>query len=45
MRYAFAPFLVLAIAFIVIGMTGQRAFIYIGIAFLILAMVMMKRRR
>lgn len=32
MRYLFAPFLVLAIAFIALGASGQRVFIYIGIA-------------
>lgn len=40
MRYSFAPFLALAIAFIAIGVTGQRTFIYIGIVFLILALAM-----
>lgn len=32
MRYSFAPFLAFAIAFIAIGVTGQRTFIYIGIS-------------
>lgn len=45
MRYAFAPFLVLAIAFIALGISSQRAFLYIGIAFLILALVMLWKRR
>jgi LPXTG-motif cell wall-anchored protein len=45
MRYRFAPFLALAIAFIAIGVTGQRTFIYIGIVFLILALVMLRKRR
>jgi LPXTG-motif cell wall-anchored protein len=45
MRYSFAPFLALAIAFIAIGVTGQRTFIYIGIVFLILALVMLRKRR
>ncbi|HZI88253.1 MAG TPA: LPXTG cell wall anchor domain-containing protein [Pyrinomonadaceae bacterium] len=45
MRYSFAPFLALAIAFIAIGVTGQRTFIYIGIVFLILALVMFRKRR
>jgi hypothetical protein len=42
-RYSFAPFLVLAISFIAIGITGQRVFIYIGVAFLVLALVMMRK--
>ena len=45
MRYSFAPFLALAIAFIAIGVTGQRTFIYIGIVFLILPLVMLRKRR
>ena len=45
MRYRFAPFLALAIAFIAIGVTGQRTFVYIGIVFLILALVMLRKRR
>jgi len=45
MRFSFAPFLALAIAFIAIGVTGQRTFIYIGIVFLILALVMLRKRR
>jgi hypothetical protein len=42
-RYRFAPFLALAIAFIAIGISGQRAFIGIGVAFLVLAVVMMRK--
>jgi hypothetical protein len=38
-------FLVLAIAFIVIGLSGQRAFIYIGIAFLAVAILRSLPRR
>jgi hypothetical protein len=34
MRYAPFPFIALAIAFIAIGATGQRTFIYVGIVFL-----------
>ncbi|HET6646818.1 MAG TPA: LPXTG cell wall anchor domain-containing protein [Pyrinomonadaceae bacterium] len=45
MRYSFAPFLALAIAFIAIGVAGQRTFIYIGIVFLVLALVMLRKRR
>ena len=44
MRYRFLlPFLALAIAFIAIGATGQRTFIYVGIVFLVLALVMMRQ--
>ncbi|MBA2525701.1 MAG: LPXTG cell wall anchor domain-containing protein [Pyrinomonadaceae bacterium] len=35
----------LAIAFIAIGATGQHTFIYVGIVFLALALVMMRKRR
>ena len=45
MRYAPYPFITLAIAFIAIGATGQRTFIYVGIAFFVLALVMMAKRR
>jgi LPXTG-motif cell wall-anchored protein len=45
MKYKFAPFLVLAIAFIALGATGQRVFIYLGIAFLVIALVMLQKRR
>lgn len=45
MGYRFAPFLVLAVAFIAIGAAGQRTFLYVGIAFLVLALVMMRKRR
>lgn len=45
MRYAPFPFLALAIAFIAIGATGQRTFIYVGIVFFVLAIVMMRKRR
>lgn len=45
MRYAPFPFFALAIAFIAIGATGQRTFIYVGIAFLVLALVMMRKLR
>jgi LPXTG-motif cell wall-anchored protein len=45
MRYSFGAFLALAITFIAIGATGQRTFIYVGIVFLVLALVMMRKRR
>ena len=47
MRYSFAPFLVVGITFIVLGINGQRTFIPIGIVFLVLGLVLavkMKRR-
>ena len=47
MRYIFAPFLTIGIAFIVLGINGQRTFIPIGIAFVVLGLVLatrMKRR-
>ena len=45
MRYSFAPFLALAIAFIALGISGQRVFIYIGVVFLVIALAMFRRRR
>lgn len=47
MRFGFVPFLVIGISFIVLGISGQRAFLGIGIAFLILGFIMairLKRR-
>ncbi len=44
-RYASFPFLAVAIAFIAIGATGQHTLIYVGIAFLVLALVMMLKLR
>lgn len=47
MRYSFAPFLVIGIAFVVLGINGQRAFLAIGLAFIVLGFIMairMKRR-
>jgi len=43
MRYAYAPFLVMGIVFIVLGINGQRTFIPIGIVFLILGLAMAKK--
>ena len=45
MKKSFAPFLALAIAFIAIGITGQRVFIYLGIVFLVISVSMIRRRR
>jgi hypothetical protein len=44
-RYAPFPFLAVGIAFIAIGATGQHTLIYVGIAFLVLALVMMAKMR
>jgi len=40
-----AAFLVLAIAFIAIGLSGQRTFIYVGIVFLVVALARLRRNR
>lgn len=45
MRNAAIAFLVLGIAFIAIGLSGQRTFIYIGIAFLVVALLQWRRPR
>ena len=44
-RYAPFPFVAVGIAFIAIGATGQRTLIYVGIAFLVVALVMMLKLR
>ncbi len=38
-------FLVLAIAFIALGMRGQRTFLFVGLAFLVVAMLRFLPRR
>jgi len=38
------PFIALVISFIVIGFSGRRAFIGIGVAFLVLGFVTLRRR-
>jgi hypothetical protein len=43
MRNMFMVFLILAIAFIAIGLRGPRSFIYVGIAFLIIALLKSRR--
>lgn len=45
MRYSFAPFLALAIAFIAIGISGQHTFIFLGIIFMILGVVVFGKSR
>lgn len=45
MRNAAVAFLVLGIAFLAIGLSGQRAFIYAGIAFLVVALLRFWRPR
>jgi hypothetical protein len=45
MRYAPFPILSLGIAFIAIGATGQHTFIYVGIVFFALALVMLAKMR
>ena len=44
-RYAPFPFLTLGIVFIAIGAAGQRTLMYVGIVFLVLALVMMAKMR
>jgi hypothetical protein len=39
------PFFILAIAFVAVGLAGHRTFIYVGIAFLVIALVRLRRRR
>ncbi|HXD32839.1 MAG TPA: hypothetical protein VN643_17075 [Pyrinomonadaceae bacterium] len=45
MRHAHFAFLALGCAFLAIGLGGQRAFIYIGIVFLIIAFLRWNRAR
>lgn len=45
MRNAAMVFLVLAIAFITIGLSGRRTFIFVGIAFLVVALLRWRRGR
>jgi len=44
MQYRFVPFLVIGIAFIVLGINGQRTFFYVGITFLVLALALAIRK-
>ena len=39
------PFIALGTAFLGIGIAGQRTFLYIGIAFLLIGVLLLKRTR
>ena len=43
MRNAAFVFLVLAIAFIAVGISGRRVFLFVGIAFLVVALLRWRR--
>ena len=45
MQFAYAPFIMLGIVFIALGISGQRTFIPIGVVFLIVGVVLLRRRR
>lgn len=45
MRRVAMVFLILAIAFIAIGLSGRRTFIFVGIAFLVVALLRWRRAR
>ena len=45
MRNASIAFLALGIALIAVGLSGQHTFIYVGVAFLIVALLRLRRRR
>jgi hypothetical protein len=45
MHRAAMVFLILAIAFIAIGASGRRAFLFVGIAFLVVALLRWRRGR
>lgn len=45
MRYSFGPFMVIGIAFIVLGINGKKAFLAIGIVFLILGLGATRSKR
>jgi hypothetical protein len=44
MRNTFMVFLILAVAFIAIGLRGPRAFLFVGIAFLVVGLLRSRRR-
>jgi len=39
------PFIALGTAFLGIGIAGQRTFLYVGIVFLIIGMILLRRTR
>jgi hypothetical protein len=39
------PFIALGTAFLGIGIAGQRTFLYVGIAFLLIGLLLLKRTR
>ena len=39
------PFLVMGIAFIALGISGQRTFLYVGVVFLLIGMAWLVRNR
>ena len=45
MRNAAMVFLVLAIAFIALGLSGRRTFLFVGMAFLVVALLRWRRGR
>ncbi len=45
MRNVAMVFLILAIAFISIGLTGRRTFIFVGVTFLVVALLRWRRGR
>ena len=44
MRRIWLVFFALAIAFITIGLSGQRTFLYVGLAFMVIAILRLARR-
>lgn len=44
-KYISAPFMVIGIAFLTLGIIGQRAFLGIGLAFLVLGIIFLARQR
>jgi hypothetical protein len=45
MRHVHYAFFAMAIAFLAIGLSGQRTFIYVGIAFMFIALARLLRTR